>query len=249
MPSALQAFDEMLDAFRKDRLSKDDFKEAVKMIVAKLDKRMNDEKEELRQGATAIAEAFTQLRSDFENSMNEKDSRLSSSEKAALDRIESKIADMEAMVSARLAELKDGEEGAPGLDADEEAVAAKVYEQISASLPALKEELRNGLELIDNEEEKLSIDAISGLRKELDELKKRPATFGAIGHIQRLSERILDAAETPDGIITAFTFATKPSAVIVNGSRYRENKGWTWTNNQAVLDFAPATGSDVWSEL
>lgn len=249
MPNAIKALDDVIELFREDRLSKSDFKEAVKMIVAKLDKRMNDEKEELKAVAMEIANAFTSLRSQVENDFSDRTNKLSESEQATIARLEMKLEEVEARVQARLAELKDGEQGIPGLDADEESVAQKVYDTVSKNIPALKEALRDGLELIDDDEEKLSIDAIRGLRKELEELKKRPATFGAIGHIQNLSERILNVAETPDGIITTFSFATKPSVIIVNGSQYRENKGWTWTNNQAVLDFAPATGSDVWGEL
>lgn len=48
-----------------------------------------------------------------------------------------------------------------------------------------------------------------------------------------------------------FTFASKPVLVNVNGTFYRENKGWTWTAGTltVTLDNAVGTGGDIFALL
>lgn len=243
---ARQTLLKVLEAYDKERPTNDDLKQITEKLVDMLQNRMDSEKEELKAAAVRIAQAFDTLRSEIEAKSTETEAKLSDTEKATIARLEAKMSELEGMIRQRASELRDG------LDADEELILSRVIERIPAPIPGspdTAEDVRNKLELITEEDEKLSIDAVRGLREELDTLKKRPTYGAAIGHIQTLSERILNVAETPNGVITTFSFATKPTVIMVNGARYRENKGWTWTNSQAVLDFAPATGSDVWGEI
>ena len=45
-----------------------------------------------------------------------------------------------------------------------------------------------------------------------------------------------------------FGFSSKPSIVVVNGSSYKENSGWSWNGGTltATLDFPPGTSGDVY---
>lgn len=43
-----------------------------------------------------------------------------------------------------------------------------------------------------------------------------------------------------------FAFDEKPEVVIVNGSTYRENRGWTWDGTNVTLDAPAGTGGDVY---
>jgi hypothetical protein len=133
----------------------------------------------------------------------------------------------------------------PAVSVDEPKIIENVADTVEKRLPALGTAVRDGLELLQGDE-RLDASAI----KDLDKFVKKFATVGAVqyaGIHQKIDH--LDATETPNGAITAFTFATKPKKVIVNGSSYREGHGWTWTNGQAVIDFAPPTGSDIYGEI
>ena len=96
------------------------------------------------------------------------------------------------------------------------------------------------------------LEKIEELQEIIDELKERKTTQERVfvgstrGDLQ-----ILSPSETPDGIITAFTFNKKPTMLVVNGGSYRINKGWSWsaTNKQATIDFAPLEGSDVYGVI
>jgi len=67
-------------------------------------------------------------------------------------------------------------------------------------------------------------------------------TVGATGVSQ------LTATGTVDDSNTAFTFASKPSIVVVNGASYRENKGWTWAalTLTVTLDSPVGDGGDIY---
>lgn len=115
-------------------------------------------------------------------------------------------------------------------------------------------EARNELEAIDNESEKLSIDAIKDLRKELDEIKKQKGgttIFGGGFNYSAMSLHIVDD-ETPSGAIngsnTVFTLANVPSPasslkVYLNGARQRITEDYTLSGGTITFTIAPPTGS------
>lgn len=53
--------------------------------------------------------------------------------------------------------------------------------------------------------------------------------------------------EAPDDTTVLFTFSTKPFQVVMNGSSYRENHGWTWTGTQASMFSPVGTGGDIYA--
>lgn len=223
-----------------------DFTEMAKKIAEESDKRLSADKEEMNLAAQMIASKMLNLYEDILKDYEERKVQLTASEQAQLQRIEEKLAAMESMVSERVASLKDGE--SPEVEVIVQAVLPNIPVPKDGS-PDAAEDIRNKLELLDGDE-RLDVSAIRGLEEKIKEMT--PKSVGGtqvVGHIQHLNERILDVAETPDGIITAYTFATKPVIIKVNGVSYREGKGWSWDGTQATIDFAPATGSDIWGEI
>lgn len=59
---------------------------------------------------------------------------------------------------------------------------------------------------------------------------------------------VLTATGTKDDSNTAFTFASKPVLIVVNGASYRENAGWTWNAGTltATLTNPVGTGGDIY---
>ena len=56
--------------------------------------------------------------------------------------------------------------------------------------------------------------------------------------------------EAPTGDVddanVEFVFTAKPKAVVVNGSMYREDHGWSWSAPTATLDAPVMTGGDIY---
>lgn len=52
-----------------------------------------------------------------------------------------------------------------------------------------------------------------------------------------------------DGLNNIYSFTAKPRFVVVNGTHYRENKGWTWSTPNATISFTPQENSDVYGVM
>ena len=133
-----------------------------------------------------------------------------------------------------------------------------IIEAIENKLPQLGTKIRDGLELINEESEKLRIEAVGNLRKELDELKKQKSTFvggrgGGGVSVGALNFHLVDDI-TPTGTVngtnTIFTLANIPSPttslrVYVNGQRMTLTEDFTLSNNTITFVIAPPTGSII----
>lgn len=53
----------------------------------------------------------------------------------------------------------------------------------------------------------------------------------------------LAATGAKDDTNREFTFASKPVVIIVNGSSYRENRGWTWNGGTLTATLASPVGA------
>ena len=90
-------------------------------------------------------------------------------------------------------------DGVDGKDADEVAICEKIEEDLILELPKYGEQFRDGLELIQIEDDKLKIEAIGHLREELDLLKQTGGSHTVIGANRSLYQ-LLDV--DVDGITT-----------------------------------------------
>lgn len=131
--------------------------------------------------------------------------------------------------------------------------------EVESKIPKIPDELtayqvRDKLETIDNESEKLRIEAIQNLREELDELKKKSGSrsfFGGGFNYSSMSLHLIDD-ETPSGTInssnTIFTLANLPNPassvkVYLNGVRQRVTEDYTLSGATITFVSAPPTGS------
>ena len=124
-------------------------------------------------------------------------------------------------------------------------------DDIEADLPKLGTEIASALELLPKEE-KLKIEAISGLKEILDELKKKPVSLGGGGGFSYLAmlQHIVDD-ETPGGTIngvnTIFTLANTPNPpaslkVYRGGARQRITEDYTLSGSTVTFTIAPVSG-------
>lgn len=57
---------------------------------------------------------------------------------------------------------------------------------------------------------------------------------------------LMVATGTVDNSNTAFTFASQPTLIVVNGASYRVGHGWSWSVLTATLDAPVGTGGDIY---
>lgn len=181
----------------------------------------------------------------------------------------SDIENLKTKVVKKLSEVKDGEKSEPGENgvspdprqvaelASKQALEAikpliPTIEDIEQDLPKLGAFIRDGLELLQGEE-RLKIEAILGLREELDELKKlRTQTLGG-GGFSRLALNMAfidDETPTNSGDDLSFTIAHTPSPtsslkVYRNGQRIRITEDYTFSGKTITLLSALTAGEII----
>lgn len=134
-------------------------------------------------------------------------------------------------------------------------------EQIEADLPKLGAEIRDSLELIVKEDDKLKIDAIGFLREELDKLRQlRTQVLGGGGGMSKIALNMAFVDnETPTGTIDGankdFVLAHVPSPaaslkVYLNGQRMKLTDDYTYTAATRTISFvsAPLTGNFIFCD-
>lgn len=129
-------------------------------------------------------------------------------------------------------------------------------EGMMKDMPKMGEMCRDGLELIQEEEDKLKIDSIGFLRKELDELKKtlssrlmgQGAGGGARGRVHPY-----DLTDQCNGVLKTFAIPTNFGVIGVFSTQfpvnYRPLVDWTLGNKTITLTSqvsAPETGQTLW---
>lgn len=73
------------------------------------------------------------------------------------------------------------------------------------------------------------------------QIKKYITTTTTTGGVTELT-----ATGTVDGANTTFTFTSKPTYVVSDGAKYKENNGWTWSGLTATLTVPPQFS--IWGE-
>lgn len=125
--------------------------------------------------------------------------------------------------------------------------------------------IRDGLELIVDEKQKLAQSAVQNLPEDLRQLQEQIARVrasvdgvGTSKHVidQVILQRIADGTisstgsvgvETPSGTIngsnTDFTVAHEPKYVVMNALTYFDSAGYSYSGGTITFDIPPATGS------
>lgn len=178
---------------------------------------------------------------------------------------------------------KDGKPGKPGKDAkvtkEQIQKAAEIAyslielpdfdELVTENITANPFAIRDGLELITKEKDKLSQDAIQNLREDLLQLQEQisrvnKSVIEGVGTSKNvidymINQRIADGTistsggsigvEVPSGTIngsnTAFTVSNEPKYVVVNTLTYFEGAGYSYAGGTITFDIPPATGSFI----
>lgn len=174
----------------EDTLTVADFTEAFKKVLEYNAKHLLGSKEEIGVALGNIQQAFTTLQEKITSEIAAHKTDLSSTEQLTLTRLETKLSELEASVTTRLADLKDGE------TPDVQDIIATILAQlptpqaIAQNVPIMAEAIRDGLELIDNEDEKLRISAIGHLEERLKKITTdaQPHVIGGHGPLWQLQD-------------------------------------------------------------
>lgn len=159
-----------------------------------------------------------------------------------------------------------GKDGADGHDADEDKICEKVSEtivepiteRVSQNLPSLGAFIRDGLELLQGDE-RLVIEAIKGLREELDELRElRSRTVGGGGFsYMAMDQHIFDnqpLVGTIDGVNTVFSLPATPSPISSlkiyrGGARQKIDVDFTLNGINVTFFVPPVVGEELLCDL
>ena len=227
-----------------DGLSRADFETAFKALLEQF---LRVEKELIKKNLKAVdtlTEVQRGLSDKLESSANRELGRASNELQG---RLTAALAQQESglnFIRDKVRKIKEGKDGKDGKNADETKIAKDVLSQIK--LPEVQEETpeetRDKLESIQEEEEKLKIDAISELRKELDELKKMKVGGGGGGFSTlALDMHIIDdEAPVNSGDNTNFTLSHTPSPtgslkLYKGGGRLRITEDYTLSGRTITL--------------
>lgn len=150
---------------------------------------------------------------------------------------------MMAECDAKMAGMKDGEDG---IDADEQ----KVIEAVLAQIPPVKElepetpeSVRDKLESIEVEENKLAISAIRNLEEELKKLRKQITDISSRPVVGGLASRDIvknyDISSQLNGVTKTFQTPAMFRVITVmlssTPSALRENVDYTWTDTSITF--------------
>lgn len=138
---------------------------------------------------------------------------------------------------------------------ENEEIEIPTIDEIEKDLPKLGLSVRDSLELIQEEKEKLKIEAIGYLRKELDELKdlikSKSTSTGSVGgnRVTSIANLIIPVSGTINDSNVTFTSYKEPNYLIINGAAYQKTGGaitWSWVSGTITLSNAVGTNGSIW---
>lgn len=217
----------------------DAFKKQLTIILKK--------EQKLEQAIAEMKKTYTELQNKLGSDNSATSDKLKGIIEAELESLLRRFSAKSKELDSKMMAIKDGE------DADEEVIVGKVLAQIK--LPEYKEvmlddgvKLRDKLEGLEGEE-RLTIKAISGLEKLLEEFKttipRGGTPFGG-----SVVHKFIDD-ETPTGTVNgtnkAFTWSKAPIGLqaFVNGQKMTITEDYTEAGKVTTFLTAPPTGSIV----
>lgn len=240
----------LLDIFDPDTLTKEEFVKSFENVVNLIKKIEKKNIEEFN----AIREALTKFQDKLKNDTGQNVESLKSEvNKLVTEKLSNLTQEYEnrmAAIDDKVLSVKDGQ------DADEEIIVNKVLskikvptiDEIKNDLPIMSEQVRDALELLQGDE-RLTIEAISGLQEALEEIKGNKNKMIVAGaRLQMVDDET--PSGTVNGINTDFVLNLQPSPVsslkvYVNGQRMRVTEDYTFSNKTISFLTAPPTGSII----
>jgi len=243
----LQNLKVLLSAMETDHLSKTDFTKYFEQVVNLVKKIEAKNLQEMAEFRTLVESVKNKLNTDNSTTSDKLNRQISAELESLLRRFSAKSKEIDNKVDNKLASVRDG------LDADEEVIVEKVLAQIK--LPEYKEtildtpeQLRDKLETLQGEKE-IRITAIEELKKEIEELKKRPLA-GRTPYGGSVVHKFMDD-ETPVGTVNGtnadIRWAKAPIGlkVYVNGQKMTITEDYTQAGRVTTFLTAPPTGSII----
>ena len=238
----------LLAVMETDHLTKQDFIQHFKLVVDMINKLKADIAKAIADFDQIYKLAASKTKSDHGGNLKDLKLRM----EKELNGLRTEFDSLARKVIQKLMEVKDGK------DADEERVINEVLNRIPEHEDTIldtPQEIRDKLESIKEEKEKLAIEAVRNLRKELDELKARPLGGKVGGGFSKMAlEGHFIDDETPSGSVngvnTDFVLGNSinPQSslkVFVNGQRMRLTTDYTFNVRTITFLTAPPTGSII----
>jgi uncharacterized protein (DUF2267 family) len=252
----IKMFAQALSALDPDRLTKQEIEEFLKLIVEKVKGMETNTQTTLETVLKAVNSAISRIESSSTDNHAKVREELTVGQKQAMEMMMKAHEEKMRQADEKMDSLRDG------MDADQEEMTQAVIEalaptlkvevtnDIESKLPQLGTAVRDGLELL-KDDERLDASAIKGLDERLKELREAISSrpVGGLISSRYIPQTILTTASTIDAQNLAFVFDKKPQIIYVNGAGYRENKGWSWSAKTATLDNPVGTGGDIYGVL
>lgn len=254
------------DTFKGGAVMPDELAKVVKLLLdsfkeikIQLEQKISSTDMKLRLDLTSALDEIKKLETRLQNSLGEvtnKSQQFSLAEVSKIARkLEKDIATLKGEIP-KMPDLSDIKNRVADIEAEVKGIEIPKIEDIEKDLPKLSFPVRDSLELIVEESEKLKIEAIGYLRKELDEIKKKIDTmprgsYGGGFNYGALNIHLIDD-ETPVGTIDGsnkdFTVTNIPSPttslkVFVNGQRMKLTEDYTFSGNTISFVTAPPATS------
>lgn len=240
-PEALQKLKEKLTAI-DNAVTMEELKKAVEAMLQFSVKLQTKTENELKTISESVKTAISRIETLASNQTTEAKQELQ-------DSCDKMMSDMrfqcEAMISEAQAKIDGVKDGENGMDADEQ----KVIDAVLAQIPPVKEldpetpeSVRDKLESIEGEDNKLEINAIGHLEEELKKLRKQISELSSRpmgGVATRDIVKSMDISAQLDGVTKTFQTSAMYRVITVllssTPSALRENVDYVWSDTSITF--------------
>jgi len=226
MPKKLNSKQELLIGMLEDSLTKTEFLSATKKLINYVKQIKENNISELDKMSKALTEASKNAKNNTSSDFNALKGELSKLVNLAISKTNDTLDNKINEVDLKVMNIKNGKDGK---DIDEKKVIKKMLKKIripdikkiNKDLPKFGIEIRDGLELLKNDE-RLEISAIKDLEKRLDKIEKTKGSVTVVGGGGG-GGRIVkahDLSASLDGVTKTFTLPAFWRVISVHASSF-----------------------------
>ena len=232
-----------------DAITKETFVVEFKKVIDFVTKMKDKNSKSMQEFSALVKKVEAKLNGDNSNNL----AGIKAEFAKQLANLSNKHNEVVARLDKRISEITNGENG---MDADEDIMIERLrnelpqVEDLKNDIPIMGQEIRNALELL-QDEERLDQSAIKGLEEKFKELEEiiasRPLGGGGGGLSNIALQRHFIDDETPigtlNGVNTIFTISKTPATgslkLYINGQRLRVTEDYTFTGKTITMLVAP----------
>lgn len=229
----LQNLSKLMSALNPKSMTQDDFVKSFEMVLEFIKETKDLTGTELENLRTLYTDAINEIKSGNESTLNDTKGHIFTT-------LESKLSAFEDRINSKLNDVQEKADSlVSGQDADEEKIVEDVLARIK--LPEYKETvLDTGEQIVDkindipldDEDHKIGIEHIKGLRKEIDAIKSRSQIVGG-GIVGRDVFKDIDISSQLNGVTKTFNIQAVWNILTVDLSSFphalRKGVDFTWT--------------------